>query len=134
MIRKIAMLLSIVVLLIVFCSGVALAQINYISTVGDQTAGIPLFKEEGKEFKRFAIVEIKGSVGIGADGIVNGADSFLRLQLLQDKDKWLKITKRELVQGRLVVTTENGDMYTIWGLNPVQYIGKIALGKYLEKK
>lgn len=106
----------------------AVAQTMFISTIGDNTGTIALFKPDGEDFKKFALAEIKGQIEFGAAGISKGEDSFLRLQTLDTPDKWLKIVKRELVKGKLVITTEEKKVFTIFDLQG-NYLAKIVPGR-----
>lgn len=108
----------------------ALAQTQFISTIGDQTGNIGLYKQVDKDnFTQVAIVEIKGSIEFGSAGIMKGGENaFLRLQTTDAPDKWLNIVKKELVNGRVIITTEDKKVYTIYDLQG-NYVGKIASGR-----
>lgn len=110
----------------------ALGQSMFISTVGDNTGTLALYKSEGKEFKQFALIEIKGSIEFGTAGILKGEEAFLRIQTIDAPEKWLKITKRELIKGRVVITTEDKKVYTIYDLQG-NYVGKIMHGSVEPK-
>ena len=106
----------------------AIAQSMAISTLADKTGKIALYKPEGKKLKCFALLEIKGRIEFGDAGILKGEEAFLRLQTIDAPDKWLKITKQELIKGKVVITTEDNKIYTIYDLQG-DYIGKIMSGR-----
>ena len=108
----------------------ALAQTQFISTIGDRTGTIGLYKQIDKDnFQQVALAEIKGSIEFGSAGILKGGENaFVRLQTTDAPDKWLNIVKKELVNGRVVITTENNKVYTIYDLQG-NYVGRIASGR-----
>ena len=94
-------------------------------------AQVELYKRVGTSHRliRFAIVEVDGSIWFTSKGIKSGVGSLRRLQLdSSDDDKWLSITKQRLVNGRAVITTEDGKTYTIFNLGLGPFAGEIALG------
>jgi len=97
-------------------------------SMGNNVVKIALYKYAGKEFKLAAIAELKGRITFNSKGIVSGVDGLLRLQLAEAKDKWIPITKRELVDGRAVITTEDGKTYTIFNLDIGPFAGQIESG------
>lgn len=94
---------------------------------GDNAVKIALYKDAGQELKLAAIAELKGRITFNSKGIVGGIDGLRRLQLAEAKDKWLTITKHELINGRAVVTTEDGKAYTIFNLGIGPFAGQIEL-------
>jgi hypothetical protein len=71
-----------------------------------------------------ALTELQGEVQWDATScIVKGGESFLRIMV--EQDKWLNISKQEIVQGHLVLTDENGGKYVILVFNPA-YGGVMA--------
>src|SRR6185369_3454776 len=102
-----------------------LGQTTSISTLGDEPGNLALFEQKGEKYEKFALVEVKGKIVMDASGIAKGADCFLRLQTVAKPNRWVKITKRELIKGRLVVTTEDGQVFTIYDLSGTNYTGKI---------
>lgn len=112
----------------------AVAQMQRFSTIGDRTARIALYKQEGNDSKMMAIAEIKGTVEFGPDGISKGGENaFVRLQTTDAPDKWVDITKRELVNGRVIVTTDEAKVFTIFDLQG-DFAGKIAVGRVTGEK
>jgi hypothetical protein len=103
-------------------------------SVGDNTVQIALYKAAGKEFRLAAIAELKGRITFNSKGIVGGADGLLRLQLAETKDKWIRITKRDVVDGRAIITTEDGKIYTISNLGIGPFAGQIEFGTDSETK
>ncbi|HYA04079.1 MAG TPA: hypothetical protein VEI04_13315, partial [Syntrophobacteria bacterium] len=91
---------------------------NKIVNIRNEPLEFPLYKKEGKEFRLFAVAELagRGEVRQDNEGGIKSAD-FTRLQLAQDKDKWLKITKSTPAKGRLVLTLETGEVFTVYGIN-----------------
>ncbi len=94
-----------------------------------------LFSPGSDNSKAIAAVEAKDKVLFMSTGIVSGQDSFADLRFFDPPDydpqkpgKWLKITKTELVQGRAIVTLEDGKVWTIYGLMP-SFSGMIAPGR-----
>lgn len=86
-----------------------------------------LYKEIDKEYKLFAYVEIKGRITFTTQGILSGEEGFLRLQLIEAKDKWIPITKRELVEGKVIITTEDGKKYSIFNLGIGDFAAQIQV-------
>ena len=80
-------------------------------TIDGQTAKMNLYDEPTR--KVVALAEFKGEIRFDDDGTKPGA-VFPRLQTTDQKDKWLNISKRELVKGRVILTTETGKVYTIY--------------------
>jgi len=108
--------------------------ITEIVTVNGATLKLPLYtkEKEGNQYKRSAIIKVKGAIGIGSEGIVSGKETFLSLQVLGGSEQWKDIVKRELVKGRLVITTEDHKVYTIYDLDGNYYNGKIKDGKFTK--
>jgi len=69
------------------------------------------------------LVELQGPVSWDqTQCIVNGADSFIRIMVVQDV--WMNITKREVKQGRLVLTDEKGNKYVVLAFG-AQFYGEM---------
>lgn len=118
----------------VLMSSIAIAQMQRFSTIGDRVARIALYRQDGNDFKMMAIAEIKGTVEFGPDGIAKGGENaFVRLQTTDSPDKWADITKKELVNGRVIVTTEEAKVFTIFDLQG-DFAGKIAVGRVTGEK
>jgi len=95
-----------------------------IKSVGDNSAIIWLFQPGNDNPKAIAAVELKGSLQFESTGIVSGVDGLVDLRLFDPPSydpkmpgRWQKIIKAELVQGRAIVTLEDGRIFTIYGLN-----------------
>lgn len=95
-----------------------------IEAIGDKSAYIELFRPEGGDSKSIAALELKGSLEFMSTGIVKGEESMVSVGFFdpptydQTKPaKWQKITKAELVQGRVVITMEDAKVFTIYGVN-----------------
>jgi hypothetical protein len=124
----------VVIVFAALMSSAAIAQMQRFSTIGDRTARIALYRQDGNDFKIMAIAEIKGTVEFGPDGIAKGGENaFVRLQTTESPDKWVDITKKELVNGRAIVTTEEGKVFTIFDLQG-DFAGKIAIGRVTGEK
>jgi len=106
----------------------AFAQTVGIATVGNNTGTIGLYKPNGTS--TFALVEFKGNLEWGTDGIHCCKEAFLRLQTAEAPDKWLNIISSDLVKGRVIVTTEENKVYTIFNLQG-NYFGRIEVGRVL---
>jgi hypothetical protein len=64
-----------------------------------------------------AVIELQGDVRWDERGhIVEGKDSFQRI--MTEIDLWRKITKRELLNDRLVLTDDTGKVHTILRIGP----------------
>lgn len=100
---------------------------QFISTLEDRTGTMALYQQKGDDKKMFALVEIKGHIEWNASGITKGEENFLRLQTADNPDKWLPITKRKLVNGKLIVITEDDKEFTIYDIQ-ADFKGKIAIG------
>jgi hypothetical protein len=94
-----------------------------IQSVGDNSIIIWLFKPDGGESNAIAAVEAKGKIEFMSSGIVSGEGSLIDLRFFDPPDydpqkpgKWQKITKAELVQGRVVITLEDGGVFTIYSI------------------
>ncbi len=92
---------------------------------------VSLYKRVGisDRLRLFATVEVYGSIWFTSKGIKRGVDSLRRLQLDSAEGKWLSITKRKLINGRAVITTEDGKTYTIFNLGIDELAGEITLGE-----
>jgi hypothetical protein len=96
---------------------------QFIRPVGGNSVIIWLFKPDGSESKAIAAVESTGEIGFTSTGIATGAESLSDLRFFDPPNydpttpgKWQKITKAELAQGRVVVTMDDGRIFTIYGL------------------
>jgi len=94
-------------------------------------------KEGEGNFKLFAIAEFQGEITFTATessskfqttSIVSGIDGLHKLRLAGDGNAWMPITKRELVAGRAVITTEDGKTYTIFNLGIADWAAQIEPG------
>jgi hypothetical protein len=94
-------------------------------SVGNNVVTITLYRKAGKGRKVAGLVEIRGEIEFNSKGIVSGVDGLVRLQLVDAKGKWLAITRRELVAGRAIITTEDGKDYTIFNLGMGDFAGQI---------
>jgi hypothetical protein len=103
---------------------------SYIQSVGDNPVTIALYKIDGGLLHQFAIVRIRGSLGVSNEGITEGHESLVDIKTRDYPDKWLEIRQRELVQGRVVITTADGKVYTIFNLAN-DFTGRIEPGRHL---
>jgi len=104
----------------------------YLKTIEGQTATMSLYDEPTRQV--VALAKFKGEIRFDDAGIKAGGEAvFLQLQTTDQKDKWLNITKRELVKGRVILTTETGKVYTIYELDPNGFRGLIASGRVISK-
>jgi len=84
--------------------------------------------QEGNNYKvlfwnekgeKSAIIEIRGLVRWDKTrNVTQGAENFLRIETLNDPGKYIKITNQEFVNGRLILTTEEGGRFSIYNLSP----------------
>jgi hypothetical protein len=102
------------------------------STLPGKTMNVGLYRDVGSSFQQFGIAEIQGTIEIGPDGVEKGGEeAFLNLQIAGDPDKKkLNIVKKELVKGRIIITTEDNKVYTIYDIQS-NLVGKIAPGRVL---
>jgi hypothetical protein len=64
-----------------------------------------------------ALTELQGDVQWDETScIIKGAESFIRIMI--ESDTWLSISKREVVQGQLVLTDEKSNKYVILSFDP----------------
>ena len=74
---------------------------------------------------------MKGRIAFNSKGIVSGVDSLRRLKFATNNNgnwiwgNWLNITKCELVDGTAVVSTQDGDTYTIFAFTTSAFKGQI---------
>jgi hypothetical protein len=67
--------------------------------------------------KALALIELQGNVQWDeTQCIVMGEESFIRMAV--DADTWLSISKREVIQGHLVLTDEKGNKYVVLVFGP----------------
>jgi hypothetical protein len=67
-----------------------------------------------------AVVELKGAILSDSNGILSGVDGLRRIKWAKSKGHWgdwMKIIKSDLVDGKAIIKTEDGNVYTIFGLN-----------------
>jgi hypothetical protein len=63
------------------------------------------------------LVEVQGEVRWGPDrNVIKGEQNFLRLTT-KSINEFVEITKREIKDGKLVVTAKNGSIYTLYKLS-----------------
>ena len=75
-----------------------------------------LFRDQ--EGNKFAIIALKGEVRWNTDrNVSTGKDNFLKITTKTASDKELKIVQRELVDGKLQITAEDGVKYIIYSLS-----------------
>jgi hypothetical protein len=98
------------------------------ATTGDNALTVALYRKAGDDFSLAAMVEVKGGIYFNSKGIVRGVDALTRLRLAEAEDTWIPITKREVVDGRAFVTTEDGKTYTIFNLGISAFAGQIEVG------
>jgi hypothetical protein len=111
-----------------------LAQSQRYGTFGGNVASLALYHQVGDKYPMFATVEFKGQIEYDFSGkVIQGQDSFLRLQLAENPSKWLQIKKRELVKGGVVITTEDEKVYTIYDLQS-GFVAKIEPGPFVDEK
>ncbi len=96
-----------------------------VEAMGDNAAIIWLFKpDSGADSKAIAAVELKGRMEFMSSGIVSGEQSLVDLRFFDPPDfnpetpgKWQKIAKAELIQGRVVLTLDDGRVFTMYGMS-----------------
>jgi hypothetical protein len=112
----------------------AFAVSFYMKTLPGQTATMSLYDEQTRAV--VALAEFQGEIRFDDAGIQPGGETaFKRLQTNEQKDKWLAITKRELIKGRVILTTEAGKLYTIYELDPGgSFRGLVASGRVIPAK
>jgi hypothetical protein len=98
-------------------------------SMGNNTIKVGLYKKTGSEFKLAATAEVKGTITFNSKGIVSGADTIRRLQFPEARDKWVSVSKSELVGGRAVITTDDGNIYTVFNLGIGPFAGQIESGR-----
>ncbi len=83
---------------------------------------IMLFKPGGDNSKAIAAVDFNGKIDFMSTGVVSGENALLSIRKLSPPGydpstpgTWQKITKSELVQGRVVITTDSGETFTLYG-------------------
>ncbi len=100
-------------------------MVSGVTAVGDGSVLISLYRSTGDKNAPVAMLEVKGSLWFNSIGIVGSLDGLQSLGFPKDKTQsiaegvplqWLKITTRSLVQGKALVTTEDGNSYTIFNL------------------
>jgi len=123
-----AILLLSVLMLVPQAQGVS----AYWNTIGGNTANVSLYDEKTRAV--VALAQIKGRIQFTLDGdFETGAEAgFVQLQVSEQKDKWLTITKRELAKGRVILTVETGKVYTIYNADS-NFRALIASGRILPK-
>jgi hypothetical protein len=94
-------------------------------STGDNAIQVALYKKDGDRLNLIAIVEVKGEITFTSKAIKSRAENLKRIQFKDAKDKWLSITNRQLIDGRAVITTEDGKTYSIFNL---------GIGPYLLEK
>ena len=100
-------------------------MVSGVQAEGNGSVYISLFRSTGDQHAPVAMLEVKGSLWFNSIGIVGSLDGLQSLGFAKDKTQsiaegvplqWLKITARSLVQGKALVTTEDGNSYIIFNL------------------
>jgi hypothetical protein len=107
-------------------SPVCLAQSFRSATVGDHTMNMLLIQKQGDNTKQF-IAKLKGAITGNVSGKIEALDGTIQ-SLESDDGKASKVTKSELKDGTVVITTEDGQTFVIFDLNS-NLVGKIRTGK-----
>lgn len=102
------------------------AQGFQVASLGDNTLSIRLIDKQGDTIKQY-LGKLKGSMTVNLKGGVTALDGTIQSLETEDK-KSISITKTELKNGTVVVTTKDGAVYTISDLNS-QMVGRIRLTK-----
>ena len=113
---------------------------DYRGSLKTQTAGF-WRGEKDRRFKvlfrdpegnRFAIVELQGQVRWNPErDVTEGKDNFLRIASMNAPDKFLEITNRGIMDGRLTLSANDGSLFTVYDLS-CDFSGTIATGPRLR--
>lgn len=78
----------------------------YLKSIGDQAFTITLSDEQGNQ----ATIELVGELRWGGDGAIEEPASFVvqRIQTPAQPDTWYLVDDMQIVDGLLIITTENG--------------------------
>lgn len=104
----------------------------YWTTFEDNTMNIILYQPEGDSYVAAALAEIKGRVLFDYYGFISGEDTFLRLGTKGNSDRWVNITSSELVKGRIVITTRDEQVWTIYNPQISGLAAMIMPGRFLD--
>lgn len=102
---------------------------NNISTLGDNTGTISLYVKDDADFKLYGQIEIKGTIVMGAEGVLGYTDTFLRVKFVDGDGNWKEIGRKAIKDGRLFIETAgDGKLFTISGISASQYNAVIEPG------